>query len=120
MKAEHIKRGATTESKLKLYEKIEVLTPPVLNSVFFKLYRDPQLWYINRTNYIRSIAVTSMAGYSLGIGDRHSQNILFEKTTGEIIHIDLGIAFDQGRLLSTPELVPFRLTRNLGFLVLIQ
>jgi phosphatidylinositol kinase/protein kinase (PI-3 family) len=27
--------------------------------------------------------------------------------------IDLGIAFDQGRLLSTPELVPFRLTRDI-------
>jgi ataxia telangiectasia mutated family protein len=56
----------------------------------------------------------SIAGYVLGLGDRHIQNILFDKTSGEIIHIDLGIAFDQGKLLSTPELVPFRLTKNIG------
>jgi hypothetical protein len=28
--------------------------------------------------------------------------------TGELLHIDLGIVFGQGRLLSEPELVPFR------------
>ena len=30
----------------------------------------------------------------------------------QIVHIDLGIAFEQGRFLNTPELVPFRLTRD--------
>ena len=30
-----------------------------------------------------------------------------------MVHIDLGIAFEQGRFLNTPELVPFRLTRNI-------
>ena len=29
-----------------------------------------------------------------------------------MVHIDLGIAFEQGRFLNTPELVPFRLTRD--------
>ena len=33
--------------------------------------------------------------------------------TQELVHIDLGIAFDQGRFLKTPERVPFRLTRDL-------
>jgi phosphatidylinositol kinase/protein kinase (PI-3 family) len=37
---------------------------------------------------------------------------LIDKNTGEIIQIDLGIAFDMGKTLSTPELVPFRLTRD--------
>lgn len=46
--------------------------------------------------------------YAIGLGDRHSQNILVDKSTGEIIHIDLGVAFDQGKTLPTPELVPFR------------
>lgn len=31
---------------------------------------------------------------------------------GQVVHIDLGIAFEQGRFLNTPELVPFRLTRD--------
>ena len=32
---------------------------------------------------------------------------------GEIIHIDLGVAFEQGRILPTPETIPFRLTRDM-------
>jgi ataxia telangiectasia mutated family protein len=31
-----------------------------------------------------------MVGFILGLGDRHSQNILVDKKSGEIIHIDLG------------------------------
>ena len=30
-----------------------------------------------------------------------------------MVHIDLGVAFEQGRFLSTPEVVPFRLTRDI-------
>ncbi len=30
----------------------------------------------------------------------------------QVVHIDLGVAFEQGRFLNTPELVPFRLTRD--------
>lgn len=56
-----------------------------------------------------SIAV----GHILGIGDRHTNNILIDKTSGELIHIDFGVAFEQGRSLPTPELVPFRLTRDM-------
>ena len=52
-------------------------------------------------------------GYILGLGDRHISNILIDKSSAEVVHIDLGIAFDQGRLLPTPELVPFRLTRDI-------
>ena len=46
------------------------------------------------------------------LGDRHVQNILVDKKTAEMIHIDLGIAFEQGRILPTPETIPFRLTRD--------
>ena len=53
------------------------------------------------------------AGYIIGLGDRHSHNILLERRTAEVVHIDLGVAFEQGRFLNTPELVPFRLTSNI-------
>lgn len=36
------------------------------------------------------MAASSMVGYILGIGDRHVQNILIDKTTAEVIHIDFG------------------------------
>lgn len=46
-----------------------------------------------------------------GIGDRHAQNILIDTVTAELVHIDFGIVFEQGKTLTTPETVPFRLTR---------
>jgi hypothetical protein len=59
---------------------------------------------------------TSPVGFSLFIvddrfnvlGDRHVQNILLDNQTAEMIHIDLGIAFEQGKILPTPETIPFR------------
>lgn len=118
------------------------------------------------------MAVNSMAGHIIGLGDRHLQNVLLDTRTADAVHIDLGIAFEQagaarfgaqraglwptpeqghaaslrqlmrtgaaatrqvqpwdqagaacamapcapahpqGRFLNTPELVPFRLTRD--------
>jgi hypothetical protein len=52
-------------------------------------------------------------GYLVGLGDRHSANILMDKKSAEVIQIDLGCAFEQGKTLSTPEMVPFRLTRDI-------
>jgi len=48
-----------------------------------------------------------------GIGDRHTQNILIKESTGELVHIDFGIVFEQGKVLPTPEKIPFRLTRDM-------
>jgi ataxia telangiectasia mutated family protein len=53
-----------------------------------------------RLNYTRSVATTSIVGHVLGIGDRHTSNILLDNITGEIVHIDFGIAFDQVILIS--------------------
>lgn len=60
-------------------------------------------------NYVCYISV----GYILGLGDRHVQNILIDCKTAELVHIDLGVAFEQGKILPTPETVPFRLTRDI-------
>lgn len=50
----------------------------------------------------------------LGINDRHLDNILISQTTGRVIGIDFGYAFDMGtRNLQIPELVPFRLTPHI-------
>lgn len=37
----------------------------------------------------------------------------------QLIHIDFGITFDQGKYLITPEMVPFRLTRGRGVAALL-
>ncbi|CAJ1910219.1 unnamed protein product [Cylindrotheca closterium] len=72
-----------------------------------------QAWHAAKMKYTRSVAVGSIVGHILGIGDRHCKNILVHEKTGTIVHIDFGIVFEQGKLLTTPERVPFRLTRNM-------
>ena len=67
-----------------------------------------------RTNYTRSLAVMSMVGYILGLGDRHPSNIMLQRRSGKILHIDFGDCFEVAmRREKFPETVPFRLTRML-------
>jgi serine-protein kinase ATM len=60
-----------------------------------------------------SVASSSIVGHVIGLGDRHIYNILIDTRTAEVVHIDLGVAFDAGMFLKVPELVPFRLTRDI-------
>lgn len=64
-------------------------------------------------NYSQSIAVMSVIGYVIGLGDRHLDNILIDLVTGEIVHIDYNVCFEKGKTLRVPEKVPFRMTPNL-------
>jgi FKBP12-rapamycin complex-associated protein len=71
-------------------------------------------WLNQRTNYIKSLAVMSIVGYILGLGDRHLCNIMIQKSSGKIVHIDFGDCFEVTRKRERlPEKVPFRLTRVL-------
>ncbi len=36
-------------------------------------------WLLRRTNYSRSLAVMSMVGYILGLGDRHPSNLMLSQ-----------------------------------------
>nr|CAJ2466252.1 unnamed protein product [Leishmania braziliensis] len=94
---------------LSLYEKFT----PALHYFFLEEYSSAPAWVDRQQTFTRSVAASSIVGYVVGLGDRHINNILLQKGTAEVVHIDLGIAFDQGRLLPVPELVPFRLTRNI-------
>jgi ataxia telangiectasia mutated family protein len=108
------KDAGTMRSKRALFEQcIKIVGPPRMRKVFLRRFPDPGSWFEARLAYTRSVAVNSMAGHIVGLGDRHLSNILMSKSTAEVVHIDLGIAFDQGKLLATPEQVPFRLTRNM-------
>lgn len=99
--------------RLKVYESITKKIKPVFRYFFFDNFLTPDKWLACRTKYTRGIATTSMVGYILGLGDRHCNNILIDTNTGEPVHIDLGVAFDQGKRLPIPETVPFRLTRDI-------
>ncbi|KAK3744393.1 hypothetical protein QZH41_012155, partial [Actinostola sp. cb2023] len=69
--------------------------------------------YQSRVSYCRTTAVMSMVGYMLGLGDRHGENILFDSTNGDCVHVDLNCLFNKGETFDCPEKVPFRLTHNL-------
>lgn len=86
---------------------------PVFRYFFIEQWPDPGEWFSHQTSYARSVAVMSMVGFILGLGDRHLSNVLLDIHTGEVVHIDFGIAFEQGKLLPTPEHMPFRLTRDI-------
>ncbi len=70
-------------------------------------------WIRRVDNFSDSTARISMLGYVIGLGDRHLDNILFDLQTGRVLHIDLSVCFESGKLLKVPELVPFRLTQNI-------
>ena len=71
-------------------------------------------WLERRTNYSRSMAVMSIVGYILGLGDRHPSNIMLDRMSGKVIHIDFGDCFEVAmKREKFPEKVPFRLTRML-------
>ncbi|KZF26714.1 putative phosphotidylinositol kinase Tel1 [Xylona heveae TC161] len=102
-----------SDVRLKVYRQVTERFHPVLRYFFLELFEEPDDWFEKRTAYSRSTAAISILGHVLGLGDRHCHNILLDEVTGEVVHIDLGVAFEQGRVLPIPEVVPFRLTRDI-------
>ncbi|KAF2860296.1 TOR1 phosphatidylinositol 3-kinase [Piedraia hortae CBS 480.64] len=108
---------------LTLMQKVEVFGYALDNTTGQDLYRvlwlkskSSEAWLDRRTNYTRSLAVMSMVGYILGLGDRHPSNLMLDRVTGKVIHIDFGDCFEVAMHREKyPERVPFRLTRMLTF-----
>ncbi|XP_075107785.1 serine/threonine-protein kinase ATM isoform X5 [Nicotiana tabacum] len=104
----------TVESnKRKAFQEVCDNFRPVMHHFFLERFFHPADWFQKRLAYTRSVAASSMVGYIVGLGDRHSTNILVDQATAEVVHIDLGVAFEQGLMLKTPERVPFRLSRDI-------
>ncbi|KAF9162608.1 phosphatidylinositol kinase- protein kinase tor1 [Actinomortierella ambigua] len=106
---------------LTLMQKVEVFEYALNNTGGQDLYkvlwlksRNSEAWLDRRTNYTRSLAVMSMVGYILGLGDRHPSNLMLDRHSGKIIHIDFGDCFEVAMHREKfPEQIPFRLTRML-------
>ncbi|XP_052743299.1 serine/threonine-protein kinase Tor [Bicyclus anynana] len=114
-------RMASDYQKLMLKHKVEVFeytlsqTPGNdLSRLLWLKSPSAEVWFERRTNYIRSLAVMSMVGYILGLGDRHPSNIMLHRVTGKVLHIDFGDCFEVTQTRERfPEKIPFRLTRML-------
>jgi len=106
---------------LPLLHKVEVFSYALDNTTGQDLYRilwlrsrNSEAWLERRVTYTRSLALNSMVGYILGLGDRHPSNLLLDQITGKIVHIDFGDCFEVAQQRDKyPEKVPFRLTRML-------
>ncbi|KMT01328.1 hypothetical protein BVRB_9g213440 isoform A [Beta vulgaris subsp. vulgaris] len=105
-------QGKMQEDEM-LKTKILPMFPPVFHKWFLKTFAEPAAWFRARIAYAHTTAVWSMVGHIVGLGDRHGENILFDSTTGDCVHVDFSCLFDKGLLLEKPELVPFRLTQNM-------
>ncbi|KAL0221456.1 hypothetical protein RCL1_001310 [Eukaryota sp. TZLM3-RCL] len=101
--------------KRAIFEKVVNTTP---DHYFAKLFwlkaRSSEAWLEHRVHFTRSLAVISMVGYLLGLGDRHPSNMMVHRATGKVFHIDHGDCFEAAMVRDQfPESVPFRLTRML-------
>lgn len=94
-------------------EKVVSRFHPVMHFYFLEAFPTAAEIMEARKKFAVSLAAWSVTCHLLGIGDRHTNNILLDLSSGELVHIDYGIAFDKGRLLPVPEIVPFRLTPDL-------
>ncbi|XP_046407326.1 serine/threonine-protein kinase atr-like [Ischnura elegans] len=94
-------------------EKLLPRHPPVFDLWFQQTFSDPQGWYMARNAYTRTTAVMSIVGYVLGLGDRHGENVMFDSTNGDTVHVDFSCIFNMGEKFNWPERVPFRLTHNM-------
>ncbi|KAK2968905.1 hypothetical protein RJ640_018597, partial [Escallonia rubra] len=91
---------------LPLISKVEVFEYALQNTegndlsrVLWLKSRTSEVWLNRRTNYTRSLAVMSMwhmfqVGYLLGLGDRHPSNLMLNRYSGKILHIDFGDCFE--------------------------
>lgn len=100
-------------TRTKVWQKVADNFHPVMRYFLLERFEDPDEWFERRLAYTRSTAAISILGHVLGLGDRHCHNILLDEMSGDIVHIDLGVSFEAGRVLPVPEVVPFRLTRDL-------
>lgn len=73
----------------------------------------PEAFLTVRQRFASSFAALSVASFVLGIHDRHLDNFMFLKSTGQVAAIDFGAAFGLGLNMPVPELMPIRLTRQL-------
>lgn len=70
-------------------------------------------WLEYRRLYGHTLAIMSMVGYVLGLGDRHLNNLMLQQG-GAVVHIDFGDCFEVAMHRAMyAEAVPFRLTRIL-------
>lgn len=84
----------------------------VLSEIIWNNSYNSEEWLRRTLTFTQTTALMSITGYILGLGDRHPSNIILNRKTFAVIHIDLGDCFEVAKQRPQfPEYIPFRLTR---------
>ena len=83
------------ETKVLFFKKgIKTTSGDEVKKILFSQASDSINWLERRKTYTTSLALTSIAGCILGLGDRHMQNIMFNLKSAKLVHIDFGDCFE--------------------------
>jgi phosphatidylinositol kinase/protein kinase (PI-3 family) len=99
--------------KMQVIESIFTKLPDTDIADFFWMKAQTAESWLKQTNtFAISTGMMSIVGYVIGLGDRHPSNLLVDRLSGSVIHIDFGDCFERAANRTyLPEVVPFRLTR---------
>lgn len=82
---------------------------------FFRLTGINAQWWINWAIILLCTYIYSSAEcLFIGLGDRHPSNLMLDRISGKVAHVDFGDCFEVAMHREKfPEKIPFRLTRML-------
>ena len=84
----YFKNGNLSKAANVFDEKFLQNYPPVLYWWFVQNFLDPHSWFEARMAFTLSAATWSAVGHVIGLGDRHSENILVDTSSGDCVHVD--------------------------------
>jgi serine/threonine-protein kinase ATR len=86
--SKYFKEGNLSKAAAMFEDKCLRPYPPLLYWWFVQKFHDPHAWYEARNRFTLSAAAWSAVGHVIGLGDRHSENILVDTSSGECVHVD--------------------------------
>jgi hypothetical protein len=114
--AEHIDSEFSNLTAIQKYEMFQEVAERCNAEDLFRLRwirsANAEQWLKLTQRFTVTTAVMSMIGYVIGLGDRHPSNIMVQRATGNVVHIDFCESFEATLTRKHfRERVQFRLTR---------
>ncbi|XP_078611931.1 DNA-dependent protein kinase catalytic subunit-like isoform X2 [Branchiostoma floridae x Branchiostoma japonicum] len=112
-------KASRTDVTLAFRQVQSKVTWDIMRRGYLQLSSCPEAFLTLRAHFTTTHAALCIAQYILGIGDRHLGNFMIDLESGGMVGIDFGHAFGSAtQHLPVPELMPFRLTRQMLNLLL--